>query len=84
MRSAAERFHGSLCRGGVAVIDTMNVQGDRRTLIEDSLLEAGFFIAFQEAERWYRRRLAETGIPYVEILDRTHAQLNDQYPRGAP
>src|SRR5262249_1338288 len=57
MRAAAGHFHAALRPGGASIIDTMNVQGDDRNLIEDSLMAAGFFIPFQKSERWYRQQL---------------------------
>lgn len=53
-----------------AMFDTINIQGERRDELEECLVEAGFLIAFYELNRWYRKQLAQTGIPYVFILGR--------------
>lgn len=41
-RAASERYHAALRPGGSCIIDTVNVQGRHRNLIEDSLIAAGF------------------------------------------
>ena len=51
-----------------AMFDTINVQGERRDELEECLVGAGFVIAFYELNRWYRKQLAQTGIPYVLVL----------------
>lgn len=70
MSTAARNFFAALRPGGAVVIDTMNVQGKQRNVIEDSLIEAGFFIPFTASARWYRSRLDDTGITYNMVLDR--------------
>ncbi|MBK7198612.1 MAG: class I SAM-dependent methyltransferase [Myxococcales bacterium] len=79
-RRAARSFERGLRPAGHLIIDTLNVQGDERTILEDSLLEAGFFIPGQEAERWYRDQLAATGIAHVMVLGRPLIPRWDQYP----
>ena len=60
----------------------MNVQGDRRNLIEESLLATGFYIPFQKSERWYRQQLDATGIVYGMVLGRPRIPAHNQYPPG--
>jgi hypothetical protein len=80
MSAAAGHFYAALRAGGACIIDTMNVQGQDRNLIEDSLIAAGFYIAFQKSERWYRQQLDSTGIVYEMVLGRPHIPAGDQYP----
>ena len=80
MITAARHFYTALRPGGACVIDTINVQGNRRNLIEDCLIAAGFFIPFQKAERWYREQLNATGIQYVMVLDHPRIPIGGQYP----
>jgi 2-polyprenyl-3-methyl-5-hydroxy-6-metoxy-1,4-benzoquinol methylase len=80
MCAAAAHFYAALRPGGACIIDTMNVQGNRRNLIEDSLITAGFYIPFQKSERWYRQQLDSTGIVYGMVLGRSHIPASDQYP----
>ena len=81
MGAAAGHFHAALRSGGACIIDTINVQGHDRNLIEDSLIGAGFYIPFQKSERWYRRQLNSTGIVYGMILEHPRIPAGDQYPR---
>jgi hypothetical protein len=83
MRAAAEHFYAALRPGGACIIDTMNVQGQHRDLIEDSLTAAGFYIPFQKSERWYRAQLDSTGIVYGMVLGRPLIPDQDQYPPGS-
>ncbi len=76
-RAASQRFYAALRPGGVAIIDTINVQGtSARNEIEDSLEEAGFYIQFSITERWYREQLDGTGISYGMVLGRPRVQYN--------
>jgi SAM-dependent methyltransferase len=79
-RRAAHSFATSLRPAGHLVVDTLNVPGPGRNLLEDNLLAAGFFIPGRDAERWYRDRLEATGIIYALVLGRPHIPLRDQYP----
>ena len=81
MHAAAEHFYAALRPGGACIIDTMNVQGHDRNLIEDGLIAAGFYIPFQKSERWYRRQLDSTGIVYGMVLERPHIPARGQYPQ---
>lgn len=76
----ARQFEKSLRPAGQLIVDTLNVQGQGRNLLEDSLLDAGFFIPGHEAERWYRDRLDATGIVYALVLGRPRIPHRDQYP----
>ena len=80
MVAAARNFYTALRPGGDCIIDTMNVQGNRRNLIEDSLLAGGFYIPFQKSERWYREQLEATGIVYAMVLGRPLIPARNQYP----
>lgn len=76
-RAAAKRFFAALRPGGVAIIDTMNVQGSSaRNEIEDSLAEAGFYLPYNATERWYREQLDGTGISFAMLLGRPRVQYN--------
>ena len=79
-RRAARSFARALRPAGHLIVDTLNVQGDERTVLEASLLDAGFFIPGQEAERWYREQLAATGIVHAMVLGRPMIPRGDQYP----
>lgn len=83
MAAAARLCFGALRPGGAAIIDTMNVQGELRNVLEDSLLSAGFFIPFSETDRWFRDRLASTGIVYVMVLGRPLIPHWNQYAQDA-
>ena len=80
MRAAAAHFYAALRPGGASIVDTMNVQGTGRNLIEDSLITAGFYIPFQKSERWYRQQLDSTDIVYGMVLGRPRIPARDQYP----
>jgi SAM-dependent methyltransferase len=70
MERAAASHAASLRPGGLAIFDTMNVQGDRRDELEGCLVAAGFHVPLFEANRRLRRALAATNIPHVFILGR--------------
>lgn len=82
MTAAARHFFAALRPGGAAIIDTINVQGGRRDVLENSLIEAGFFLPFIDSERWYRGKLQSTGIIYSMVLGRPHIPPRGQYPAG--
>lgn len=70
MREVAAHHYQALRPGRYAYFDTMNVQGERRDLLEETLVEAGFFVPLYELNRWYRRALQETGISHLFIMGR--------------
>ena len=80
MIAAARHFFGALRPGGAAIIDTINVQGRARDVLEDSLIDAGFFLPFSASERWYRAQLESTGIIYGMVLGRPQIPNRWQYP----
>jgi hypothetical protein len=80
MAAAAGNFFASLRPGGAVVIDTMNVQGKARDVIEDSLSNAGFYLPFSASERWYRDQLESTGIVYGMVLGRPQIPSHGQHP----
>ena len=82
MRAAAGNFYAALRPGGTCIIDTMNVQGPHRNVIEDHLMAAGFYIPYQKSERWYRQQLDSTGIVYAMILERPRIPYAKQYPEA--
>ncbi len=51
-----------------AIFDTVNVQGERREIFEESLVSVGFLIPFYELNCWYRNKLNATNLPYVFVL----------------
>lgn len=75
----ARNFFGALHPGGLMVCDTLNVQGQGRTDMEDALLQAGFFMPGIEAEQWYRQQLDATGILYAMVLGNPVIPQWDQY-----
>ncbi len=77
---AARRFAASLRPAGHVIVDTLNVPATDRNTLEDSLLDAGFFIPGHDAERWYRDRLIATGIVHALVLGRPRIPHHDQYP----
>lgn len=81
MARAAVATFQSLRPAGRAIFDTMNVQGERRSMLEDSLLAAGFYLPNQKTERWYRGQLDATGIAYTMILGRPFVSGASKYPR---
>lgn len=68
MAQIARSHFLALKPGRQAYFDTMNVQGERRDILEASLVNAGFVIPYYELTLWYRKRLQETGIPHLFIL----------------
>lgn len=70
MRRIAAVHAGALKPGRTAYFDTMNVQGERRDVLEQALADGGFHVPLLALEQWYRRTLRETGIPFVFILGR--------------
>lgn len=78
-KQVAKTHFESLKPSRSAMFDTINVQGGLRDELEECLVEAGFLIAFYELDRWYRRELAQTGIPYVFILGRPMIPFGGPY-----
>jgi SAM-dependent methyltransferase len=64
----AQEFFNAVFPGGVLVCETLNVQGQDRSEMENALLQAGFFIPGLEAEQWYRQQLDTTGIVYAMVM----------------
>jgi SAM-dependent methyltransferase len=60
----------SLRKGRSAYFDTINVQGERRDQMEQTLEDGGFVVPFAKLNRWYRNALRETGISHVFVLGR--------------
>lgn len=58
---------------------TMNVQGDRRDVLETALETGGFVVPFAEVHRWHRAALRDTGLPFVFILGRPMIPFTGEY-----
>ena len=80
MTAAATHFFTALRPGCAAIIDTINVQGRARDVLEDCLIDAGFFLPFRASDRWYRAQLQDTGIIYGMVLGRPLIPNRGQYP----
>ena len=78
--STIQSHFSALRFGGTAFFDTLNVQGKRRDLIEDTLVDAGFYIPLYQLNKWYRKALTDTGIPYVFVLGKPIIPQNKIYP----
>ncbi len=70
--------------GRWAYFDTMNVQGERRDHLEESLEAGGFVVPLLAVNRWYRQTLRETGIPHVFILGTPMIPRTGAYAKGGP
>lgn len=70
MKKAAKTFFVSNKDGGTFIATTMNVQGIKRTEIENAFVDAGYIIPNVKAEQWYRKVLDETWIVYAMVLGR--------------
>jgi len=68
IKKTANIFFNSNLEGGIFIASTINVQGSKRTEIEDSFLQAGYIIPNVKADQWYREKLDETGILYAMVL----------------
>ncbi len=68
LATVAQVHFDALKPSNQAIFDTINVQGERRELLEESLVNAGFLIPFYELNRWYRNKLNDTKLPYVFVL----------------
>jgi hypothetical protein len=82
MMKAASTHWKALAKGKPAIFDTMNVQGERRTLIEHCLTTAGFFVPGRAADEWYRSVLNDTGIAYIMILGQPFPRRDSQRHKG--
>lgn len=80
----AEVHAGALRKGRYAYFDTMNVQGERRDQLEQTLEDGGFVVPLLALNRWYRRALNETGIPHVFILGQPMIPRTGEYAEGGP
>jgi hypothetical protein len=79
LRKIARVHHDALKPGCVAYFDTMNVQGERRDLLESTLAEAGFTVPGYQARARLGKALRETGIPYIFILGRPMVPRHGEY-----
>lgn len=79
------RVHARALRPGRnAIFDTMNVQGERRDHLEEALEDGGFRVPFAALNRWYRRALRETGLPYVFVLGMPMIPRTGEYADDEP
>ncbi len=79
LKKASKTFFEATTVGGKAIFITLNVQGERRSIIEDHLIEAGYYIPGNKTERWYRNVLDATGILYAMVLGRAVVPQWGQY-----
>lgn len=79
MRRIARVHARALRPGRQAYFDTMNVQGERRDQLEQTLEDGGFVVPFAALNRWYRGALRETGIPHLFILGRPMIPRKGEY-----
>ncbi len=70
MKRAARSHYEALKPGRQAIFSTINVQGPLRDALEETLLEAGFYIPYHQADRWFRQAVARVGAPHAFILGR--------------
>jgi hypothetical protein len=77
--NAAQSHYSALRPGGQTILDMLNVQGDLQNQIEEVLLSIGFYIPFHKAERWYREKLAASGIVHVMALGIPRIPYWNQY-----
>lgn len=68
MSEIAQTHFDALKPSRQAIFDTVNVQGERREMLEETLVRAGFLIPFYDLNRWYRSKLNKTDLPYVFVL----------------
>ncbi len=68
MRQIAKVHYDALKPSRQAIFDTTNVQGERREMLEESIVDAGFFLPYYKLNVWYRAKLNDTGIPHVFVL----------------
>lgn len=79
------RVHAhALRKGRFAYFDTMNVQGEGRDQLEQSLEEGGFVVPLSKLHRWYRQALQATGIPHIFILGQPAIPRTGEYEEGGP
>lgn len=77
---AAQTHATALRPGGIAFFDMMNVQGELREQLENTLVDAGFYVPLVNLNRWYRTALADTGIPHVFVLGTPMIPQRDDMP----
>jgi hypothetical protein len=75
MKRAAAVHWSALRPGGDAVFVTQNIQGKHRTVLESTLVNAGFYVPCYEVNVWHREMLDSTGVDYVMILDQPKARM---------
>lgn len=77
MRQIAKVHYDALKPSRQAIFDTMNVQGERREMLEESIVDAGFFLPYYKLNVWYRAKLNDTGIPHSFILGQPFPRRGD-------
>jgi hypothetical protein len=79
-RAAIARSHVDALRaGGWAIFETAGVLFEARDALEDLLLEAGASMPLNDCVRWYRRALAETGLPIAFVLGHPRVDTSAGY-----
>jgi SAM-dependent methyltransferase len=77
--------HAAALRAGrYAYFDTMNVQGERRDQLEQTLEDGGFVVPLLAVNRWYRQALTQTGIPHIFALGAPVIPRTGEYADGSP
>lgn len=79
LRNVAASHFRALRPGGGATFDTLNVQGDVRDVLEQTLEDVGFVVPFAAYNRMERRALAETGIEHIFILGQPTVPWRGKY-----
>lgn len=83
MQEVAKTHFDGLKPSKQAIFDTINVQGERREMFEQSLVDAGFLIPFYELNLWYRSQLNKTKLPYVFVLGNPIIPWHGEYSDNA-
>src|SRR5688500_3940487 len=73
MERAARVHFEALRPGGMAIFETVNAHGELREHLEEVLQHAGFHILCNRTERWYRKALTATAIPFIFIMGKPRA-----------
>ena len=82
-RLVARTHYQALKPKGTAIFQVQNVQDKLADDVENALEEAGFLVPGVEANRWRRRMLRETGIPYAIVLGRAVIPRTGDYREDA-
>lgn len=67
-KDIARSHYNALKPGGYAVFEMLEIAHENRKQLEENIYNAGFFIQGYETNRWYRKALNDTGIPYIFVM----------------